>query len=257
MGAVDLPGLIHGEATDALVWRCWLAGLRCHELSVENWLPSSARLVIVAPHPDDEVLASGGLIATHLAQGGRVLIVAVTDGEASHGGLSAVKRDDLAYLRRSERWLGLRLLGLAQPTVVALGLEDGLVQQQQQALFERLTSLLQPTDVVVSTWENDGHPDHDTTGEVARRASAAIGCAYLAAPVWMWHWATPGDTRVPWRRLRGLPLSAADGSRKRAALAVHRSQLSPRSTEPGTELGAVLGPAIVERAAWRTEYFFV
>ena len=77
MGALDLPGLIQGEATSGLAWRHWLAGLRCHELSVPDWLPAHARLVIVAPHPDDEILASGGLIATHVAQGGRVLIVAV------------------------------------------------------------------------------------------------------------------------------------------------------------------------------------
>ena len=254
MGAVDpLPGLIHGEATSALAWRCWLAGLRCHELSVENWLPARARLVIVAPHPDDEILASGGLIATHLAQGGRVLIVAVTDGEASHGDSPSINRDDLAYMRRSERWMGLRLLGLAQPKVLSLALQDGLVQRQERALFKRLVSLLHPADVVVSTWEHDGHPDHDSTGAMARQASAAVGCAYLAAPVWMWHWATPGDARVPWLRLRGLPLGAADGLRKQAALAAHRSQLCPRTSE----LGAVLGTAIVERAAWRTEYFFV
>ena len=257
MGAVERRGLIDGEATSGVAWHCWLARLRCHELSLENWLPAHARLVIVAPHPDDEILACGGLIATHLTQGGRVLIVAVTDGEASHDGLPSVNRDDLACLRRSERWLGLRLLGFAKPAVLALALKDGLVQQQKQGLFERLTALLRPTDVVVSTWENDGHPDHDATGEVARRASAAIGCAYLAAPVWMWHWATPGDTRVPWLRLRGLPLNAADGSRKQAALAAHRSQLSPRRTDHGGELGAVLGAAIVERAAWRTEYYFV
>lgn len=257
MGALDLPWLIQGESTNDLAWRCWLAGLRCHELSVENWLPAQARLVIVAPHPNDEILASAGLIATHLAQGGRVLLVAVTDGEASHGALPTVNRDDLAYLRRSERWRGLRLLGLAHPSVLSLGLEDGRVQLKERFLFDRLMALLQPGDVVVSTWEHDGHPDHDTTGQVARKACVALGCAYLAAPVSMWHWATPGDTRVPWLRLRGLPLSAADGARKQAALAAHRSQLCIRKTELGAELGAVLGATILERAAWRTEYYFV
>lgn len=252
-GAADRPALTLGEATCELAWRRWLAGLRCPELSARDWLPAHARLVVVAAHPDDEILSCGGLIATHVAQGGRVLIVAVTDGEASHDGSPSFNREDLAYVRRNERWLGLRLLGLSQPRVLALGLDDGHVQQQGTLLLERLMTLLQPDDVVVSTWENDGHPDHDTTGEMARRACTTIGCAYLGAPVWMWHWATPGDDRVPWPRLRGLPLSAADGLHKQAALAAHRSQLSPRNLD----LGAVLGHAIVERAAWRTEYFFV
>lgn len=253
MGALERPALIEGEPTDEGAWRHWLAGLRCHELSLEDWLPATARLVVVAPHPDDEILASGGLISTHVAQGGRVQIVAVTDGEASHKGTPAVNPDDLAYLRRHERWLGLRQLGLAQPSVLPLALEDGRVQQRGADLLARLMPLLRPDDVVVSTWENDGHPDHDMTGQMVRRASVAIGCTHLAAPVWMWHWATPGDTRIPWLRLRAVPLSAEAGARKQSALAAHRSQLGPRSAD----LGAVLGPAIVARAAWRTEYYFV
>lgn len=172
MGALDLSGLIQGEATSGLAWRHWLAGLRCHELSVPDWLPAHARLVIVAPHPDDEILASGGLIATHVAQGGQVLIVAVTDGEASHDQAPSIQRDDLAWLRRNERWLGLLTLGVPRPAVVSFGLADGRVHRQERALLERLMSLLRPDDVVVSTWENDGHPDHDTTGQVTRAACA-------------------------------------------------------------------------------------
>lgn len=253
MGAVDLSALIHGDCTGEPVWRRWLAQLRCHELSTADWLPRGARLVVVAPHPDDEVLGCGGLIATHTAQGGEVLLVAVTDGEASHDGAPSSRREFLACVRRNEQWQGLRLLGLPQPKVLHLALGDGQVQHQGDLLLEKLMALLQPGDVVVSTWEHDGHPDHDTTGEVARRASAAIGCAHLAAPVWMWHWATPGDDRVPWPRLRGLPLSADASAKKTMALAAHRSQLGPRSQH----IGAVLDPAILARAAWRTEYFLV
>lgn len=253
MAAVKGTALIQGEATCERVWRTWLSDEGCHELSVQAWLPASARLVIVAPHPDDEILACGGLIAAHAAQGGRVLIVAVTDGEASHGESPSFSRLELAEIRRSERLLGLRHLGMSHPEVMALALKDGQVRPQSDILLDRLMSLLQPGDVVVSTWENDGHPDHDATGYMVKLASAATGCTYLAAPVWMWHWATPGDVRVPWRRLRGMPLSAEDVSRKQAGLAAHQSQLVSRSFN----LGAVLDDAILKRAAWPTEYYFV
>lgn len=253
MGAVGPTRLIQGVATGDTPWRCWLASLRCHELSIADWLPPTARLVIVAPHPDDEILACGGLIASHAAKGGRVLVVAVTDGEASHDGAPSCRREFLACLRRNEQWQGLRVLGLPKPEVRALALADGQVQQHEATLRQQLMSLLQAGDVVVSTWEHDGHPDHEATGRVARQVSANMGCAYLAAPVWMWHWATPGDERVPWLRLRGLPLSAPDSTQKQQALTAHRSQLAERSEA----LGAVLEPAILARAAWRTEYFFV
>lgn len=252
MGALDLSPLIHGESTDELNWRRWLAGLRCHELSMGEWLPASARLVVVAPHPDDEILSCGGLIATHAAQGGHVEIIAATDGEASHDESPSMSREALGDIRRLERLEGLQHLGLSQPSVTALGLRDGAVSSQMDTLRERLVPLLHRDDVVVSTWEQDGHPDHHAVGEVTHQACIATGCAFLAAPVWMWHWATPGDARVPWRRLRAMPLSAAASSQKLAALTAHQSQLHPRSEA----LGAVLGEAIVKRAAWRTEYYF-
>lgn len=253
MGVVERPALMHGEATCELAWRRWLASARCPERAVHEWLSNHARLVIVAPHPDDEILACGGLIAMHVAQGGRVLIVAVTDGEASHADPSPMRCQELAAIRRNERVAGLRQLGVSPSSLLALALEDGKVQQQSDSLFEQLMSLLQRDDVVVSTWENDGHPDHDATGGVVRRACTVMGCAFFAAPVWMWHWATPGDARVPWRRLRALPLSFSACSLKQVALAAHLSQLGPRSDT----LGPVLGEAIVSRASWRTEYFFV
>lgn len=254
VATIDEPlPLIHGEATSERTWRHWLAEIRCPELALRDWLAPDARLVVVAPHPDDEVLACGGLIATHVAQGGEVLVVGVTDGEASHGATAWPARAALSALRRQERRRGLQALGLADPAVLALALQDGQVQQHAEVLLQRLLCVLRSGDVVVSTWEHDGHPDHDAVGAMVRRACATVGCLSLAAPVWTWHWATPGDARVPWNRLRALPLEAEFGARKQAALALHQSQLQARSAE----LGAVLETEIVLRAAWRTEYFFV
>jgi LmbE family N-acetylglucosaminyl deacetylase len=243
---------MHGEGTDELAWRRWLAGLRCHELSMRERLPARARLVVVAPHPDDEILAGGGLIATHLAQGGEVQLVAVTDGEASHGESTSVTQQALGETRRQERIECLQHLGLSQTSVHLLGMVDGRVAMQGGVLRKRLKAMLRPDDVVVSTWEHDGNPDHDAVGMAARQACITTGCAFLAAPVWMWHWATPGDARVPWRRLRAVPISATARARKLDALAAHRSQITPRGEQPG----AVLGEATLKRAAWRTEYYF-
>lgn len=63
----------------------------------------------------------------------------------------------------------------------------------------------------------------------------------------------PADARVPWHRLRRLALSTDACARKQAALAAHVTQLTPRSAS----VGAVLGPHLLARAAWRHEYFFV
>lgn len=253
MEAVEAPRLIEGEGTSGLVWQRWMAVTPCGELSLASVVAPSQRLVVVAPHPDDEVLACGALMAMHAARGGEVVIVAVTDGEGSHGEGSGMNRVELAARRRRERLQGLMQLGLEQPSVHALALRDGQVQTQAMLLRGWLLFFLRPGDVVVSTWECDGHPDHDTTGRITRQTCSHLGCRFLAAPVWMWHWAAAADARVPWQRLQRLDLGAQAWSRKQAALAAHVTQLTPRSDT----VGAVLGAALLARAAWPHEYYFL
>lgn len=86
------------------------------------------RIVVVAPHPDDEVLGIGGSLALWVAQGSEVLVVAVTDGEGSHPGSPTLTPQDLAVRRDAERRRALAALGLgARAEVVRLGLPDGAV----------------------------------------------------------------------------------------------------------------------------------
>ena len=253
MGALTAERLIEGAGCAEPVWREWLDAMAVPTLAVEDWLPEQARLVVVAPHPDDEVLACGALLAMHAARRGACCVVAVTDGEASHPGSTQWTAQQLTAVRRAERAEGLRRLGLCGTSVHGLGLPDGAVQAQADGLRWRLIDLLRPADVVVATWSLDGHPDHDACGAAAVQACATVGCRLLAAPVWMWHWAAPGDARVPWHRLRALHVDSTAWQRKQAALQAHVSQ---RTAREGGQ-GPVLGAEILARAAREREYFFV
>lgn len=238
------PDLIGRAGTAASLWS------DLHLPPFADGPTAQARLVVVAPHPDDEVLACGGLLAMHAAAGGDCFVLAVTDGEASD---ARAVPGDLAAIRRAERAQGLQRLGLPSGCVHRLGLPDGRVGQQVGVLQDAITALLKPGDSVVATWRHDGHPDHDAVGRAALRACAAARCRLIEVPVWMWHWARPRDVRIPWRRLRALPLSAAALHRKQAALAAHVSQLSPRLGGQASVLDADMR-ARAERAH---EYFFV
>lgn len=251
MDAVEAPRRIEGEGTGEHRWQTWLAATPWPDVSQGVALEPAQRLVVVAPHPDDEVLACGALVATHAARGAEVVIVAVTDGEGSHAGVSTHDPGVLAAQRRAERLRGLARLGLLQPDVRSLALGDG--QVQGDALLAALRPILRAGDVVVSTWERDGHPDHEATGHATRQACERAGARWLAAPVWMWHWAVPGDARVPWHRLHRFSANPSACWRKQAALAAHVTQRTPRSAQ----LGAVLGTEVLARAAWRHEYFFI
>src|SRR5206468_3180712 len=64
---------------------------------------SHRRVVVVSPHPDDEVLAAGGILQRLAAGGIEVIIVSVTDGEASPPASPTLTRAQLAARRADER----------------------------------------------------------------------------------------------------------------------------------------------------------
>ena len=234
-------------------WQQWLAGRGPARLPAAAIVGADQRLVVLAPHPDDELLACGMLLHAHARRGGEVLIVGVTDGEASHQGTPGWSAPDTAALRRRERVEGLEALGAGMADLLLLGLPDGGVEDCGDALERSLRTLLRPDDAVVTTWRLDGHPDHEACGRAAAGAARAAGALLWEAPVWMWHWADPLQSPVPWHRLCAFQPTAGAAAAKQAALARHRSQLAER----GHGLAPVLDGAILERARWPLEYFFL
>lgn len=256
--ANDLPGAasadraIAGHGTPEVAWQIWLASADIAELDA-GLLEPARRWVVVAPHPDDEVLTCGGALTQHVARGGEVAIVAVTNGEASHPGDATWPPARLAETRRLESLHGLERLGVPNRAIARLGLADGHVASGSAFLLQALLGMLRPTDVVVTTCSFDGHPDHEATARSALEACRRTGCELLEAPVWMWHWASPGEPRLPWGRLRALHLDADTVAGKRHALDAHETQTAWRD-----DGGApVLGPNILHRNARDAEYFFV
>ena len=244
--------VIAEDGTPETVWDTW-SGLDAVELvPIEKWIHPMVRLVVVAPHPDDEILACGGLMAMHARRGGHSVVVAVTDGEASHGDIQPWRAGKLAETRRSERIRGLARLGCEQTEVYRLGLADGKVASHRETLESELEKVMQWGDIVVTTWRFDGHPDHEACGAAVAKVCARVRCRLLESPVWMWHWSRPADPQVPWQRLVGLPLRGEAVSRKRRAGESHASQLLPRSDTRAP----VLGQTMLDRLARRTEYFF-
>ncbi|MDA8523231.1 PIG-L deacetylase family protein [Acidovorax sp. NCPPB 4044] len=234
-------------------WQSWLAALGPVCRPVSAVVGARQRLVVIAPHPDDEVLACGMLLRAHALQGGSMLVVGVTDGEASHRGDPGGSAVATAARRRQERSEGLRVLGAGAAELLSLGLPDGGLAPCRHGLEQTFRTLLRPGDVVVTTWRFDGHPDHEACGHAAAGAARAVGAALWEAPVWMWHWAEPEHSRIPWTRLAAFQSGGdAGATAKQAAIACHRSQLAERASG----LPPVLDDAILERSRWPLEYFF-
>jgi LmbE family N-acetylglucosaminyl deacetylase len=243
---------IRGQGTTEAEWHGWPGLSSVRLTSMEALVPQGARAVIVAPHPDDEVLSVGGLLA-QLARAGRaVRVIAVTDGTASHRGSSEWPAERLVRERPRESRLALSRLGI-ETEPVRLGLPDGELQDLRELLADRLLPLLDRDDVVFTTWRQDGHPDHEATGHACAFVAARTGARLVEVPVWAWHWASPGDARMPWRRACRLPLDAETVERKRDAVRAFESQLRPDSS---TGAGPILRATTVERAARPYEVLF-
>jgi len=244
---------IVGAGTSEMAWQAWHGLHRLPRTTLGSLVPSSRRTVMVSPHPDDEILATGGLLAMLAGDSTEVCVVAVTDGGASHPGSLRWPAPLLAARRRTESLEGLALLGLAAQTRHALEIPDGQVQAHMRTITCWLKSFLRPDDVVLSTWERDGHPDHEASARATAMACASTGARHIQVPVWMWHWASPLDIRVPWRRMVRLPLTVDALSRKKRAVAAHRTQLEPQDTGRC----AVLEPTATARMMRPFEFFIL
>jgi LmbE family N-acetylglucosaminyl deacetylase len=220
---------IEAPGTSEAAWCGWLPTLRtCPVLNTDTW----ASAVIVAAHPDDEVLGAGGLISLLASAGIRLRLIAVTDGEASHPGPGDPAA--LARRRAQERTEALLALGAADAEVLRLGLPDSGLTGREHDIASSLRNLLTGFDVCLAPWEDDVHADHEAVGRAARQA----GRPTFFYPVWMWHWARPADERVPWRQAFQVPLPPAVVQRKRAAIRCFGSQLEPRADGAGPVLSA-------------------
>ncbi|MCZ2495206.1 PIG-L family deacetylase [Xylophilus sp. Kf1] len=243
-----------GDGTPESIWLNAPALAALPGIAIDHLLPPGSRAVVVAPHPDDEVLSVGGLLAELAARAHPVCIVAVTDGDASHPGSGRWSPAELAAVRRTETENAIDCLGLSRATVMRLGVADGGVQAALEELTRQLALCLTPQDVVFSTWRLDGHPDHEATARACMAATTRVGARLVEVPVWAWHWSHPDDPRWPWHRAQRLDLSADAGQRKRQAVKAFASQIEP---DPSTGAAPILRASTVARAARPFEVMFL
>lgn len=243
---------IAGAGTPAAAWRACGRLAAVPVIGAAELVPRGARAIIVAPHPDDETLACGGLMHALHAAGREVLVLSVTDGDASHPGSALWPPAALAERRARELRTALSLLGTAALTVQRLHVPDGAVAQHEPALHRAIAQLSRPGDVLFTTWRFDGHPDHEACGRTCAAVAAASGVKLIEFPVWAWHWAAPGSSALPWHGARKLLLTPEAVERKRGAAAAFSSQ-----TEERDHGAPVLPPSALARLVTDQELYFL
>jgi LmbE family N-acetylglucosaminyl deacetylase len=181
------------------------------------------------------------------------VVVAVTDGEASHP-TARHAGHDLAMTRAIERQCALNRLGCGSTDIQRLGFVDGSVAEQRERLTEALCRLLGPDDLCLAPWRSDGHPDHDAAGQAAVAAAQVTNTRLLEYPVWAWHWARPESADLPWSQCSRFDLGRRQAARKRWASYAFRSQIRPLG--PDHDGGPLLSDAVLRRF-WRPFEIFI
>jgi LmbE family N-acetylglucosaminyl deacetylase len=240
-----VTGVIEGAGTSEATWLPWLDEQPWRQLDLGE--VAARRVVVLAAHPDDEVLGVGGLISTIALRGNKIVLVWATDGEASHPRSTAMSPAALGRVRRLESARAVARLGVQPAATHHLAMPDGRLELCREALTNALADIVCPGDLVLAPWSGDGHPDHDVVGTVAAELTGTTTWHY---PIWMWHWATPADERVPWHKLRRVPVR--DAAAKTAAIELFASQVRPIGS--ATADAAILPPNVVARFVRSSEW---
>jgi len=206
------------------MFRTWSHAPFCDLEFLTGGLPA----LILAPHPDDESLGFGGMIALARSRGAAVHVAILTDGTGSHPNSRTYPAPRLKRLREEETLRAVRELGLDAGDVTFLGAKDTAAPHWGEnftALASEIEVLMQRRGLrsILTTWQHDPHCDHEAASLLAAAVARATGYAHLAVPVW--GWTLPGDQLLPG------PMPAARrldiGSclpQKRRAIAAHVSQ---------------------------------
>ena len=220
-------------------------------------------VLAVAPHPDDESLGCGGLLALLVDAGLTVDVVLVSDGAASHPGSRRWPPERLGALRFAEMRDALGCLGVDAERLIALGLPDGAVPADDDpgfaaaaAALARVLARSAPRTLVVP-WRRDAHADHRASHalvrEAMRRSPPPEPARLLEYAVWDER-ASPDERPRPGEAVEWRVDIGPVRARKAAAIAAHRSQRGLVVDDDPS--GFVLPEAMCERAAGPAERYW-
>ncbi len=224
--------LIYGRGTSKQQWLDWDGLQQMNMFDLEQHFPKSSRVLILAPHPDDEILGCAGLMQKLSTLQRNLVLVAITNGTGSHPNSKRYTPDQLNQIRPAESKAALKVLNIQNTQRVAFNLQDGAIGTLYGDFYAQLEQLLEPNDILITTYEKDGHPDHEHSAKVVFDLAQKHQLKHFQVLIWAWHWAEPNNAQITWEQAYRLDLSSNELTLKHRAIQCFKSQLE-RDTSTG------------------------
>ncbi len=220
---------------------------------------SVSTCLVLAPHPDDESLGCGGLIALLKEKGKEVFVLFITDGSLSHPNSKQYPAERLAALRKEEAIRALDVLGVPHGHVFFLNKKDGALPAKGEPYFERncnqlhlLIRLLHP-DLILMPYQKDPHRDHRATGEMMAEATQKNHTSFRVLQYVIWlHERGEREDMPDDNVLRYVDITSYQ-SLKQEAIEQHLSQTT-RLIDDDPE-GFILSPEVLAHFNTHKEYY--
>ena len=200
--------------------------------SLTQRLHQRHRVLIVAPHPDDETLGCGGSIALLTRQGYDLQVLVMSDGTGSHPNSQTHPAPVLESIRAQETIAALGILGVKPGSITFLQLKDGAIPTITVPEFDAAKlvccNYLQATgpDIIFLPWRLDPHPDHRATWQLIQAAILSLGIMPKTIEYPIWDWDISQQTTADLSQITGWKLDIQSVlAQKTQAIESYRSQL--------------------------------
>lgn len=184
--------------------------------------PPSGNVLVLAPHPNDDIFGCGGVLAKHRDHGDEVRIIYLCDGRSgTKRPTTEIVRDELKRTRHDEAIAAAELLGIPANNLTFWGYRDDFLTANRTTT-KALTQVLADFTprIIYAPHLADRSDDHEATAVILAKTLHAIG-ADIPAEIWCYE---------VWQPTFANRLVAIDSvaSQKEAAIRAHASQMKNR-----------------------------
>lgn len=208
------------------------------------------KILILAPHPDDEVFGCSGLIQQQIFVGKEVFIIFMTRGELSHKDCCNIEQSELMSERAKLTDKALNLLNVNKNNIYRLSYPDGFLSynSEETQKLKNLIELINP-DAIFVPHSGEGWNDHIEAQNIANNLEKNNNVVLYEYCVWFWYY---NVWNIDWKKSFILPMSQKQLKRKNQAIDTYIYAKAPC----GKPYSGVLPKVFVWANRWKNELYF-